>query len=58
MNTLGLPRCVPVFTRDLPYQTDSLPKYLVLSKSQVDCVKQDDLRTKIIDFGGGSLRLS
>jgi len=55
MNTFGLPKCVPVFTRDQPYQTDSLPKYLVLSESLIDYVEQDDLHIKIIDLGGGSL---
>jgi hypothetical protein len=56
--TLGVPQCVPVFTRDQLHQTDSLPKYLVLPGSLVECVKQDDLRVKIIDLGEGSLRWS
>jgi len=55
MNIFGLPTCVPVFTRDRPYQTDSLPKYLVLSESPIDYVELDDLRIKIIDLGGGLL---
>lgn len=53
--TLELPQCVPVFTRDRLHQTDSLPKYLVLPGNLVDCVKQEDLRVKIIDLGEGSL---
>jgi len=55
MNILGLPACVPVFTRDRPYLTDSLPKYLVLSESPIDHVELGDLRIKIIDLGGGLL---
>jgi len=55
MMTLGLPQCVPVVTRDQLRHTDSLPKYLVLPGSLVECVKQDDIRIKIIDLGEGSL---
>ena len=55
MMTLDPPQCVPVFTRDHLNQTDSLPKYLVLPGNLVQCVKQDDLRVKIIDLGEGSL---
>ena len=51
MDTFGLPIYVPVLTRDRPYQTDSLPKYLVLSESPIGCVKQDHLRIKTIDLG-------
>ena len=54
MDILGLPNAVPVFTRDRPHQSNSLPKYLVLSESLTERVKEDDLRVKIIDFGGGS----
>ena len=57
MMTLGLPQCVPVFTRDNLHQTDSLPKYLVLSGSLLECVEQEDLRIKIIDLGEGLLFL-
>ena len=56
--TLGVPDFVPVLTRDPLHQTDSLPKYLVLPGSLVECVKQDDLRIKLIDLGEGSLRWS
>ena len=56
--TLGEPRCVPVLARDQLHQTDSLPKYLVSSGSPEDCVKQGDLRVKLIDLGGGSLQRS
>ena len=52
---IGLPNCVPVLTRDRVYQADSLPKYLVLPGSLERFVKQDDLRIKIIDLGGGLL---
>ena len=55
--TLGLPQCVPVFTRDNLHQTDSLPKYLVLSGSLLECVEQEDLCTKITDLGEGLLFL-
>ena len=57
MMTLGLPQCVPVFTRDNLHKTDSLPKYLVLSGSLLECVEQEDMRIKIIDLGEGSLFL-
>ena len=56
MNILGLPNTAPVFTRDLPYQSDSLQKYLVLSEGLVECVAQDDLHIKIIDLGEGSFQ--
>jgi len=52
--TLGLPECTPVFARDQLHQTESLPKYAVLSGDLMGFVKQDDLRVKIIDLGGGS----
>ena len=55
MNFFGLPKCVPVFIRDQPYQSDSLPKYLVLSGTLINRVEQDNLRIKIIDLGRGSL---
>ena len=55
MVTLGLLRCVPVFTRDRVHQSDSLPTYLVIPGSLVECVGQDDTRIKIIDLGEGSL---
>ena len=55
MITLGVPHCVPVFTRDHRHQTDSHPKYLVLPGSLVGRVKPDDMRVKIIDLGEGSL---
>ena len=58
MMTLGLPQCVPVITLDKLHQTDSLPKYLVLSGSLLECVKQEDMRIKIIDLGEGSLYCS
>jgi len=58
MSIMGLPNSLPVFTQDLPYQSDSLPKYLVLAEGLVECVARDDLRIKIIDLGGGSFRLS
>lgn len=54
LRTLGFPECVPVFTLDQSNQTESLPKYLVISGSLVGCVKRDNLRVKIIDFGEGS----
>ena len=54
MMTLDPPQCVPVFTRDQSHQSDSLPKYLVLPGNLVECVKQDNMRVKIIDFGEGS----
>lgn len=54
MMTLGVPICVPVFTRDRLHQNDSFPKYLVHPGNLVECVKQDDLRVKIIDLGEGS----
>jgi len=57
MMTLGLPQCVPVFTRDNLHQTDSLPKYLVLSGSLLECVEQEGLHIKIIDLGEGLLFL-
>ena len=56
MNIFGLPESVLVFTRDRFYQSDSLPKYLILPVSLVKCIKEDDLRIRIIDFGGGSLQ--
>ena len=56
MDTIGLPNSAPVFTRDQSYQSDSLPKYLVFSESLVGLVDQDDLRVKMIDFGGGSFQ--
>jgi len=52
MQLLGRPRCVPVLTPDELHQTDSLPKYLVSPRSLENHVKQDDLRVKLIDFGG------
>ena len=55
---LGPPEIVAVIARDHLRQTDSLPKYLVLPGNLVECVKQDDLRVKIIDLGEGSLRRS
>lgn len=54
MMTLGLPGCVPVITRDDLHQTDSLPKYLVISGSLLEYVKREDMRIKIIDLGEGS----
>ena len=56
--TLGVQEFVPVLTRDPLHQTDSLPKYLVLPGSLIECVKQDDFRIKLIDLGEGSLRRS
>ena len=56
--TLGPQECVPVITRDHRRQTDSIPKYLVLPGSLVECAKQDDLSIKIIDLGEGLLRRS
>jgi len=58
MNAVGLPQCVPVFTLNQPYQSDSLPKYLVVPGSLADCVELNDLRIKIIDLGAGSLQRS
>ena len=55
MTALGVPQCVPVITRDQLHQTNSHPKYRVIPGSLVECVKQDDLRVKIIDLGEGSL---
>jgi len=55
MTALGVPRCVPVVTRDQLHQTHLHPKYLVIPGSLVECVKQDDLRIKIFDLGEGSL---
>ena len=55
MKTVGMPQCAPVLTRDRPYQSDSLPKYVVVSGSFLDCVELDDLRIKIIDLSAGSL---
>jgi len=52
--TLGLLRCVPVFTRDRLRQSDSLPKYLVIPGSLVEYMGQDDTRITIIDLGEGS----
>ena len=52
---LGVPRCIPVITRDQLHRSDSHPKYLVIPGNLVECVKQDDLRVKIIDLGEGSL---
>ena len=54
MMTLGLLRCVPVFTRDRLRQSDSLPKYLVIPGSLVEYMGQDDTRITIIDLGEGS----
>ena len=56
MLTLGMPEFLPVLTRDRLHQTDSLPKYLVYPGSLAGRVKHDDVRIKIIDLGGGSLR--
>ena len=56
--TLGEARCVPVLARDRLHQTDSLPKYLVSPANLEEFVKQDDLRVKLIDLGGGSLQRS
>ena len=59
MNIVGLPKCVPALARDQSYQTDSLPKCLVISRDDlVEYVRLDDLRIKIIDLGGGSLQWS
>ena len=55
MTTLGVPQCVPVFTRDQRRHTESLPKYLVVPGCLADCVEQDNMRLKIIDLGEGSL---
>ncbi|KAF9780552.1 kinase-like domain-containing protein, partial [Thelephora terrestris] len=51
MMTLEVPQCVPVFARNQQHQSNSLPKYLVIPGNLVDCVKQDDIHVKIIDFG-------
>jgi len=51
MMKLEVPQCIPVFPRNQQHQTNSLPKYLVIPGNLVDCVKQDDLHVKIIDFG-------
>ena len=53
MTTLGVPTCIPVFARDQQHHTDSLPKYLVIPGSLADCVEQDDMHLKIVDFGEG-----
>ena len=53
MMTLGVPRCIPVITRDPLHQIASLSKYIVLPGSLVEYVKQYDLRVKIIDLGEG-----
>jgi len=58
MMSLGVPRCTPVITRDQLHQTNSHPKYLVMPGSLVECVKEDDLRIKIIDLGEGTLWVS
>jgi len=58
MRAVGLPKCEPVLTRNGLRQTDSLPKYLVFSRSLVKRVKRGDLRIKIIDLGEGLSRWS
>lgn len=54
MMTLGVPQCVPVFTRDQQHHTDSLPKYLVVPGNLAEFVEQDDMHIKILDLGEGS----
>ena len=51
---LGMPKCVLVFVLDQPHQLEFLPKYLVSPLDLTRCVKEDDLRVKIMDLGEGS----
>jgi hypothetical protein len=55
----GVPRCVPVITREKLHQTDSLPRYLVRPGNLLNYLKPDlkreEMRIKIIGLGEGSL---
>jgi hypothetical protein len=51
---LGMPpRCNPAVPRDRQNHTSSLPKYLVIHASLVDCVERGDVCVKVIDLGEG-----